>query len=421
MISLKSFVAIFLLVESSLQDFPFRNPNLSWNTRVDDLVGRLTLDEITLQMAKGGAGINGPAPAISRLGIGPYQWNSECLHGEVGQMATAYPQSIGLAASWSYDVVHRMAEATSEAVRANHNKAVNNHNYADRTGLSCFSPVLNIMRDPRWGRNQETYGEDPYLSGMFGIAFVKGLQGNHSRYIRANGGCKHFNVHGGPENIPSFRWNFNSKVSMRDWRTTFLPAFRYCVKAGAYSLMCSYNSINGVPACANKQLLTDILRKEWGFHGYVVSDMEAVENIKNAFHYRSNDVDTAAVALEAGLNLELAAPDYKKETLMSISEAVRQGQLAESVVRERVKPLFYTRMRHGEFDPPNMNPYSSIGMSVIENQSHRNMAIEAAMKSFVLLKNDGTLPLKTQPYNKIAVSAIPLDFSFIIRDIHFEK
>ncbi|ESO88944.1 hypothetical protein LOTGIDRAFT_228911, partial [Lottia gigantea] len=238
-------------VNSSLQDFPFRNTSLLWDERVDDLVGRLTLDEIQLQMAKGGAGINGPAPAIDRLGIKPYQWNTECLHGDVGHNATAYPQSIGLAATFSTDLIFRMAEATAVEVRATNHANVQKGSYADHTGLSCFAPVINIMRDPRWGRNQETYGEDPVLNGMLSQAYIKGLQGDHPRYVRASGGCKHFNVHGGPDDVPVSRFSFDSQVSIRDWRTTFLPAFRYCVEAGTYSLMCSYNRINGVPACAN--------------------------------------------------------------------------------------------------------------------------------------------------------------------------
>ncbi|XP_055955055.1 uncharacterized protein LOC126809597, partial [Patella vulgata] len=392
---------LILLVQFSAQDYPFRNVSLSWDVRVDDLVGRLTLDEMTLQMAKGGAGQNGPAPAISRLGIGPYQWNTECLHGSVGHNATSYPQSIGLAATWSYDTIHTTAKAIAEDVRAIHNEAVKAGNYSQWTGLGCFSPVINMMRDPRWGRNQETYGEDPFLSGMLAKAYVKGLQGDHPRYIRANAGCKHFNVHGGPENIPSSRWSFDSKVSMRDWRTTFLPAFRHCVEAGTYSLMCSYNSINGVPACANKELLTDILRTEWGFKGYVVSDEAAVEGITYGHHYTNNSIECAAAAITAGCNLELAENNYIPYYFAA--DAVHQGFITEDLVRDRVKPLFYTRMRLGEFDPPELNPYTSINTSVIHDQAHTALAIEVAMKSFVLLKNSGVLPLKKSVYNSIAI------------------
>ncbi|ESO88943.1 hypothetical protein LOTGIDRAFT_154011 [Lottia gigantea] len=396
-------LCLLFLVNSSLQDFPFRNTSLSWDERVDDLVGRLTLDEIQLQMAKGGAGINGPAPAIDRLGIKPYQWDTECLHGDVGHNATAYPQSIGLAATFSTDLIFRMAEATAVEVRATNHANVQNGSYKGHTGLSCFAPVINIMRDPRWGRNQETYGEDPVLNGMLSQAYIKGLQGDHPRYVRASGGCKHFNVHGGPDNVPVSRSSFDAQVSIRDWRTTFLPAFRYCVEAGTYSLMCSYNRINGVPACANEFLLTEVLRKEWGFKGYVVSDEEALENVIYRHKYVNNTVDAATACVKAGCNLELSGRQEKNEVYMSISDAVSQGKLTEDLVRERVKPLFYTRMRLGEFDPPEMNPYASITTDVIEEKAHRDLAVEASMKSMVLLKNDGFLPLQQTSFNKIAV------------------
>ncbi|KAK6170929.1 hypothetical protein SNE40_019209 [Patella caerulea] len=353
-------------------------------------------------MAKGGSGINGPAPAIPRLGIGPYQWNTECLHGDVGENATSFPQSIGLAATWSSGLLSEVATAVSREVRAIHNENIKKKSYADNTGLSCFAPVINLMRDPRWGRNQETYGEDPFLSGMLASGYVTGIQGDNPRYVRANAGCKHFDAHGGPENIPVSRFGFNSQVSERDWRTTFLPAFRYCVDAGVLSIMCSYNRLNGVPACANKHLLTDILRSEWNFTGYVVSDMGAIEDIITGHHYFNNSVDTTAASVNAGCNLELAH-NITNEVFNSIADAVNQGKLSEELVRERVKPLFYTRMRLGEFDPPDMNPYNYINTSVIEEQAHIDLAVEAAMKSFVLLKNDGTLPLRKNIYNSIAI------------------
>ncbi|XP_055955052.1 uncharacterized protein LOC126811720 [Patella vulgata] len=234
-------VCLCLLIEWSVQDYPFRNVSLSWDARVDDLVDRLSIEEMTFQMARGGAGVNGPSPNISRLGIGHYQWDTECLHGSVGHNATAFPQSIGLAATWSYDVVYRMAMATGEEVRAIHNTNAKNNSYPDLSGLGCFAPVINIMRDPRWGRNQESYGEDPFLTGMMATAFVKGIQGDHPRYIRANAGCKHFAAYAGPEDIPISRVKFSANVTERDLRTTFLPAFRYCVEAGTYGIMCSYN------------------------------------------------------------------------------------------------------------------------------------------------------------------------------------
>ncbi|XP_071112760.1 uncharacterized protein [Haliotis cracherodii] len=385
-------------------DFPFRNTSLPWADRVNDLVGRLTLDEIKLQISRGGSGPKaGPAPAVPRLGIKPYSWNTECLRGDAGAGdATAFPQAIGLGASFSPDLIFRVAQATGEEVRAKFTDYMRKGQYGDHKGISCFSPVINIVRDPRWGRNQETYGEDPFLAGVFAANFVKGLQGSDPRYIRANAGCKHFNVHGGPENIPVSRFSFDAKVSERDWRTTFLPAFRSCVKAGTYNVMCSFNKINGVPACVNKKLLTDILRTEWGFKGYVISDQAAIENIISEHHYINNSVDTVTACVKAGLNLELST-NLDQPVYFSVVDAVKQGKLTEDEVRANVKTLFNVRMRLGEFDPPEMNPYSKLNLSVLQSEAHRDLSVEATLKSFVLLKNDNVLPLKASNYKNVAV------------------
>ncbi|XP_055862919.1 xylan 1,4-beta-xylosidase-like isoform X1 [Biomphalaria glabrata] len=386
--------------------FPFQNTSLPWNVRVDDLVSRLTLEEIQLQMARGGAGeYGGPAPAIPRLGIGPYNWDTECLRGDVetAENATAFPQAIGLAATFSPELLYDVATAAGREVRGKHNDYVRRGIYGSHTGASCFSPVINIARDGRWGRLQETYGEDPYMSGKLAESFIQGLQGNHSRYVQATGGCKHFDVHAGPEDIPVPRETFNAIVSERDWRMTFLPAFRQCVRAGTFSVMCSYNRINGVPACANGKLLTDILRNEWNFTGYVVSDEQAIENIITRHHYLNNSVDTAAACVNAGCNLELS-PNLPQPVYLSIVDAVNQGKLSENLVRERVKPLFYTRMRLGEFDPEDNNPYASLSNKDVETPEHQALAIEAAAKSFVLLKNqNNVLPLQEDDHKRVAI------------------
>ncbi|KAH0631171.1 hypothetical protein JD844_005356 [Phrynosoma platyrhinos] len=326
--------AVLLLAHlSRCQDFPFRDPTLPWEERLDDLVNRLTLDEMVLQMARGGAGPNGPAPPIKRLGIGPYNWNTECLRGDVEApaWATAFPQALGLAASFSPQLIYSIANATATEVRANHNYFVSRGYYFDHTGLSCFSPVLNIMRHPLWGRNQETYGEDPFLTAELGVAFVKGLQGDHPRYVKASAGCKHFDVHGGPENVPTSRLTFDAKVEERDWRMTFLPQFEACVQAGTFSFMCSYNRINGVPACANTKLLTDVLRGEWGFQGYVVSDEGAIELIMMGHHFTHSFLETAIASVNAGCNLELAYW-MKKNVFTHINEAVAKGNISLEVV-----------------------------------------------------------------------------------------
>ncbi|BFZ18972.1 hypothetical protein BsWGS_22010 [Bradybaena similaris] len=352
-------------------------------------------------MTKGG----GNAPAIPRLGINQYDWTTECLHGaaDYNGNATSFPQAIGLGASFSLGLMIQVATAIGVEVRAKHNEYVKLGQYFSHTGATCFSPVINIARDPRWGRNQETYGEDPHLTGLLSEHFVFGLQGTHPRYIQAAAGCKHFDAYAGPENIPVSRFTFDAKLSEVDWRTTFLPAFRKCVQAGTFSLMCSYNSINGVPACANKKLLTDILRDEWNFTGYVVGDEGAVQNVQQRFHYVNTSADAAAACVNAGTNLEL--PDPSKPTIFtSIVDAVKEGKLSEALVRERVKPLFYTRMRLGEFDPPDDNPYSRLNNSDVETPEHQALAVEAAVQSFVLLKNlNNALPLNPASYKRVVI------------------
>ncbi|KYO47973.1 MAP7 domain-containing protein 1 isoform A [Alligator mississippiensis] len=353
---------------------------------------------MVLQMARGGARGNGPAPGIERLGIQPYNWNTECLRGdgEAPGWATAFPQALGLAASFSPELIYRVANATATEVRAKHTHFMAMGKYSDHTGLSCFSPVLNIMRHPLWGRNQETYGEDPFLSAELGASFVQGLQGPHPRYVKASAGCKHFSVHGGPENLPVSRYSFDAKVGELDWRTTFLPQFEACVRAGSYSFMCSYNRINGVPACAHEQLLMGILREEWGFQGYVVSDEGAVELILLGHHYTHSFLETAVAAVNAGLNLELSY-GLRKNIFTLIPEAVAQGNITMETVKARVRPLFYTRLRLGEFDPPEMNPYRALGMDTVQSPAHQALALEAAIKTLVLLKNaEDTLPLRAQ-------------------------
>ncbi|XP_077988489.1 uncharacterized protein LOC144442990 [Glandiceps talaboti] len=391
-----SFVFLAICSSSQSYDYPFQDPTLTWDDRVDDLVKRLTLDEVTKQMA-----LSRPAPSIDRLGIKPYEWATECLRGDVeAGPATAFAQALGLAASFDINVIFDVARATAIEVRAKNNDYEKHGKYDVHKGTSCFSPVINIARHPLWGRNQETYGEDPYLSGEFAKHFVRGLQGNHPRYVIANAGCKHFDVHGGPENVPVSRFSFDAKVSERDWRMTFLPAFHECVKAGTYSLMCSYNRINGVPACANSKLLIDILRKEWNFSGYIISDEGAIENIYQKHHYAKDALETTIDSVNAGCNLELGGGS--NPTFLKISQAVKEGKISNETLMERVKPLFYTRMRLGEFDPPEMNPYKMLNLSVVLCEDHRELAIKTAMKSFVLLKNRGSLPLK-EKVNNLAV------------------
>ena len=376
------------------QSFPFRNVSLDWSVRVDDLVSRLSAHEIIDQMAYGGGWNEGVTPPIPRLGILPYSWGTECLRGDVSENSTGFPQAINLASTWNKLLVQAVANATAYEVHAHYNRYSKEGIYGVHRGLSCFSPVINIMRHPLWGRNQETYGECPYLSGMFAIHFVHGLQGpSTARYVNTNAGCKHFDAHNGPENLPESRFSFNSVVSEFDWRSTFLPAFHACVNAGSYGIMCSYNSINGIPACANQRLLTEILRGGMDFAGYVIADDDALISIRTGHHYVDTNEETAIVALNAGVNLELAdSPDATMFELLH--QAYDEGKVDNATLIERVKPLMYTRMRLGEFDPSEMNDYNLISLDVIQSEPHRALARQATLQSFVLLKNRRqTLPI----------------------------
>ncbi|GFO34682.1 beta-d-xylosidase 1 [Plakobranchus ocellatus] len=396
----------FSQIHGSFGQYPFWNTNLSWQERVEDLVSRLTLEEVQLQMARGGTGpYSTPAPPIMRLGIVPYVWNSKCQCGDQGakENATAFPQSIGLAASFSPQLLFDVATVASVETRGKHNDFVRRGVYATNTGASCFSPVINVVRDPHWGRIQETYGEDPFMSGELAAAFLNGLHGDDGRYVRVTGGCRHLDAYSGPENIPASRLSFDAKVSDYDLYMTYLPGFKRCVEAGTYSIMCSYNSVNGVPACANQRLLTDILRKSWKFNGYVVSDEQALEYIVSEHKYLNNYLDVAAASVNAGVNLELSA-DMPQPVFLSILDAVKQGKVNESLVRDRVKPLFYTRMRLGQFDPPARNQYSRLSNLDVVTPAHFAMAVDAAKKSFVLLKNDNSvLPLNPSKFKTVAI------------------
>ncbi|KAK3610843.1 hypothetical protein CHS0354_015699 [Potamilus streckersoni] len=290
-------------------------------------------------------------------------------------------------------LIYEVAEAISVEVRAKHNDFVSKKSYVEHSGLACFSPVINIMRHPLWGRNQETYGEDPYLSGVYAAHFASGLRGTHPRFYRAAAICKHFDAHGGPEDLPVSRLSFNAIVPERDLRMTYLPQFKACAQGGALGVMCSYNSLNGIPACANKKLLTDILRTEWGFDGFVVSDAGAIEFIIEWHHYLNNIIDTAAACVKAGLNLELH-PGYPQGIFDSLEQVVNDGKLTKEMLVERVKPLFLARMKFGEFDPPETNPYTQLNLSDVMTPEHQALSLKTAVESFVLLKNKGFLPMR---------------------------
>ena len=360
---------------------PYLNPRLPLEQRVDDLVSRMTLEEKVSQMMNA-------APAIPRLGIPQYDWWNEALHGVAfSGIATVFPQAIGLGATFDPPLLNRVATVISDEARAKYHEAQRRGNYDRFHGLTFWSPNINIFRDPRWGRGQETYGEDPYLTSRLGVAFVKGLQGDDPKFLKVVATPKHYAVHSGPE--PE-RHRFDAAASERDMRETYWPAFRATVMEGrAASVMCAYNRVNGEPACASTQLLGDVLRGEWGFDGYVVSDCGAIDDIYKRHNFVKTAEAASALAVKRGTDLE-CGDSYK-----ALVNAVKQGLISEGEIDRALKRLFVFRFRLGMFDPPETVPYAKIPFSVNDAPEHRQLALESARKSIVLLKNDNnTLPLR---------------------------
>jgi beta-glucosidase len=375
---------------------PFRNPSLPIAERVDDLVSRMTLEEKTEQMMHA-------APAIPRLGIPAYNWWSEGLHGVANTgYATVFPQAIGMAASFDPELLHAEAGIIATEFRAKYNEELRAKGYSGWFhGLTVWSPNINIFRDPRWGRGQETYGEDPFLTAQMGVAFVTGLQGDDPKYLEALSTPKHLAVHSGPE--PT-RHVADVPVSNHDLEDTYLPAFRATVLAGAGSAMCAYNSVDGKPACAQPMLLREHLRNDWDFRGYVVSDCGAASDIFRNHHYAETMPEGMADAVKAGMDIICTwpVPEVKLESAALLA-AVQQGLLPEAAVDRSVRRLFTARMKLGMFDPPSMVPYSRITISENDTEPHRELALKAARETLVLLKNkDNLLPLGTR-YKNIAV------------------
>ena len=365
----------------------YLDPSQPINVRVDDLVKQMTLEEKASQLVN-------QARAIPRLQVPGYDWWSEALHGVANAgTATVFPEPIGLAATFDDSLIHEMAIVIGTEARAKHNQAVRAGRRDIMEGLDFWSPNINIFRDPRWGRGQETYGEDPFLTGRMGVAFVTGLQGDDPKYFRVISTPKHFAVHSGPE--PS-RHSIDVQVSKHDMEDTYLPAFRAAITEGkAQSIMCAYNRINGEPGCANTFLLVDQLRRAWGFNGYVVSDCDAVVDIYEGHHFVKSQAEAAAVSLKRGMDNECADfftitkddHDYKP-----FVDAVKQGLLTEADLDVSLRRLFTARMRLGMFDPPEKVAYAQTPDSEIDSAAHRELALKTARESMVLLKNDGVLP-----------------------------
>jgi beta-glucosidase len=375
---------------------PYLNPNLSPTQRAIDLVHRMTLDEKASQLVN-------QARAIPRLKVPAYDWWSEALHGVAVDGTTEFPEPVGLAATFDTPAIHAMAVAISTEGRIKHAQDERAGHSNIMEGLDFWAPNLNIFRDPRWGRGQETYGEDPFLTARMGVAFVTGMQGDDPKYYRVIATPKHFAVHSGPEPTRHFA---DVDVSKHDELDTYEPAFRAAVTEGkAGSVMCAYNAINGQPACANQFLLEDQLRNKWGFQGYVVSDCGAVRDIFSGHRFRPSQPQASAISLERGMDNECADffakvkddHDYKPYI-----EAVQQGYLSESAIDTSLVRLFTARIRLGMFDPPDVVPYSKIDENDLNSAAHRAFARKLANESMVLLKNDGALPLKAD-VAKIAV------------------
>ncbi len=345
---------------------PYQNTKLPIEQRVDDLVSRMTLEEKTSEM------INGSA-AIPRLGVPAYDWWSEGLHGVARSgYATMFPQAIGMAATWDTALVGQISTTISTEARAKYNEAVRHNIHSIYYGLSIWSPNINIFRDPRWGRGQETYGEDPFLTSRLGVSFVEGLQGDNPKYLKTIATPKHFAVHSGPE---SDRHRFNVDPTPHDLWDTYLPAFRATiVEAKADSIMCAYNAIDNYPACANPQLLGTILRQDWGFKGFVTSDCGAIDDFfeANAHHY-SKDKEAAAVA-----GIRMGTDTNCGSTYLALTSAVQHGLIKESEIDVSLKRLFTARYRLGLFDPDSMDPYASIPFSEVASPAHHALALEAA-------------------------------------------
>jgi beta-glucosidase len=362
--------------------------------RVRDLISNMTLEEKARQLGH-------TAPAIPRLGIPQYNWWNEGLHGVArADNATVFPQAIGMAATWDVPLMHQVADVISTEFRAKYVAKVHPNGGTDwYRGLTVWSPNINIFRDPRWGRGQETYGEDPYLTSRLGVAFVTGLQSDDPKYLKTIATPKHFAVHSGPE---STRHSADVPVSRHDLEDTYLPAFRATVmEAKAGSVMCAYNAVSGEPACANSMLLQEHLRKDWGFQGYVVSDCGAAADVFIPAGHKFAPNAQAGVAVAFKTGMDLICGDYRNHMSTeptAIVDAVRHGLLPEPVLDQSLARLFTARIRLGMFDPPADNPYAKIQASQNDTPAHHETALRMAEESLVLLKNSGNaLPVKKAP------------------------
>lgn len=369
-----------------------------------EVISKMTVDEKISQMMN-------DAPGIERLGIKPYNWWSEGLHG-VGRngRATVFPQPIGLGATFNPELVQQIGAAISTEGRAKFNVAQKINNYSIYAGLTYWSPNVNIFRDPRWGRGMETYGEDPYLSGTIGAAYVKGMQGDDPFYLRAAACGKHYAVHSGPEKD---RHTFNAIPSKRDLFETYLPAFKMLVQQGhVEAIMGAYNRVYGESASGSKLLLLDVLRNDWGFKGHVVSDCGAVTDIFTGHHIAKSHAEASAIAVKNGLNLECGS------SFNALKEALEQNLLTEADLDNALMPLMMTRLKLGILFPDSQCPYNNIPESVVASDAHAAIARKAAQESMVLLKNDNVLPINKEIKTMFVVGPYAAD-AFVLMGNYF--
>ena len=368
----------------------YLDESLGFEERAKDLVCRMTLEEKVTQMVHGSA-------AIPRLGIPAYNWWNEALHGVArAGVATVFPQAIGLAATFDEDLIFRIADVISTEGRAKYNENIRKGDHDIYKGLTFWSPNINIFRDPRWGRGHETYGEDPYLTGRLGVAFVKGIQGNDKKYLKAAACAKHYAVHSGPE---SERHQFNAVASKKDMRETYLPAFGELVReAGVEAVMGAYNRTNGEPCCGSKTLLQDILRDEWGFKGHVTSDCWAIKDFHEGHMVTKTAPESVALALKNGCDVNCG------NMYANLLIAHKEGLISEEDIDRSLTRLVMTRMKLGMFDKPEHVPFSDTPYELNSCEKHSDFSVEVARKTLVLLKNENNLlPLDKSKLKSIAV------------------
>jgi beta-glucosidase len=383
---------------------PFLNPESPVEQRVEDLVSRLTLVEKVGQLMH-------ENPAVDRLGVPAYNWWNEACHG-VGRAgrATVFPQVIGMAATWNRALVREVATKISDEARAKHHEALSRGKRGQYQGLTFWTPNINIFRDPRWGRGQETFGEDPYLTAELGVEMVKGLQGDDPRYLKVAACAKHYAVHSGPEQE---RHEFDARPTPKDFHETYLPAFERLVRAGVEAVMGAYNRTLGEACCASSLLIGDILRGRWGFKGHYVSDCGAVDDFHNFHKVTRDGAASAALAVRRGCDLNCGC------TYNELIAAVQQGLITEAEIDTSLRRLLTTKFRLGLFDPAERVPWSKLPLSIVDSPAHRALARRAAAESVVLLKNnDAALPLRRDYERVLVVGPTAANYGALLGNYH---